>query len=632
MKRLGDVLLSRDAVSEIVIGNSALVRAMVESGTQVVTAYPGSPTPEIATAIQSIPEAVRPFYFEFSTNEKVATEVAFGASINGHLSCVFFKSVGLNVAADSFVQLSHMELIGGLVVVIGDDPGANSSQNEQDNRHFARMTYTPLFEPSSAQQAYAMYKEAAELSRSRRMPVLLRLTTHVCHAKEKVSFAAWNPKPVDRTPRFDSANGPYIPIASLVFPMKQRALRKRDEMAVYSESCPFHMELDHGNPHRGIVTAGLPLLSLRDVMGGISNPPDVLSLGMIYPLPRQRIARFLAAHEEVKVLEELDDFIEQEVKAIAYDAGLRTRIIGKQDNSQWMGEYTPTKVAQVMHSLWPDQFPPPRQVDVTEPSVRPPQLCPGCGHRTAFYAVKKALRDTDITVADIGCHTLGFLEPYQMGQSLLSMGHCSGTAAGLSLFNDSRKVVTFIGDSTLFHAGLPGIVNAVFNRHNFTLVVMENGTTAMTGHQNHPASGHNFDQPVEAVSIEGLLQGLGVKSIRRTDAYAVGNLVKLVQQATAEEGLSVIIATHPCMLKYTRDQRRAGKDQDKMVSIDQATCTLAYTCVSEFACPTFQVDAEGRVHTHPDLCIGDASCLQTCGARAIRPPHPRDPAAGGGAQ
>ena len=189
----------------------------------------------------------RPFYFEFSTNEKVATEVAYGAAVNGHLSTVFFKSVGLNVASDTFVQLNHMNIIGGMVVVLGDDPGANSSQNEQDNRHYACLSYTPVFEPASPQEVYTFYKEAAKLSRAKGMPIILRLTTHVCHAKEKVEFKGWAPRALDKTPRFDAQNGPYIPIAADVFPMKRRALRRLDEVKEYANRSSANQVVDHGN-------------------------------------------------------------------------------------------------------------------------------------------------------------------------------------------------------------------------------------------------------------------------------------------------------------------------------------------------------------------------------------------------
>ena len=623
MASLKELLLSPDPAAGIMIGNSAVVRAMIESGTRVVTAYPGSPTPEIANAIASIPGAERPFYFEFSTNEKVATEVAFGASVNGHLSCVFFKSVGLNVAADSFVQLAHMNCIGGMVIIIGDDPGANSSQNEQDNRHYARLSYTPLFEPGTAQESYEMYKEAARLSQETGRPVMVRMTTHVCHAKERVAFAAWEPSPPDDTPKFAVANGPYIPIASLVFPLKEQALANREVVRQYADKSPLNRFIDNGNSLRGIITAGLPARSVMDALEGVQGAPDILVLGVVYPLATNKVAAFLRGHSEVRVLEELDDFLEQEIKAVAYDRSIRCRIVGKTKQADWMGEYTPTRVAALLHKTWPDLAIPQTLEPVESCTPRPPQMCPGCGHRTAFHAVQLALDADDITVGDIGCHTLGFIEPYEVGHVLLCMGHSMGTAAGLRLFNESRKVLAFIGDSTLFHAGLPGIINAVFNRHNLTLIVMENGTTAMTGHQGHPASGDNFNGETAAIPIEPLLRGLGITSIRQTDAYAVKRLVPMIQEALAEEGVSVIIASHPCMLKQVREQRRAGTFKDKMVDVSEVKCSLAYTCVSDFACPTFQIDEDGKVTTHPDLCIGDASCIQTCPSRAITAPRPR---------
>jgi len=389
MKKLGDVLLKQEPFSEIVLGNTALVRAMLEAGTRVVSSYPGSPTPEIATAIESIPKEKRPFYFEFSTNEKVATEVAYGAAVNGHLATVFFKSVGLNVAADTFVQLNHMNIIGGMVVILGDDPGANSSQNEQDNLHFAYLSYTPVFEPASAQEAYAFYLEAAQLSRQKHMPVIVRLTTHVCHAKEKVSFGRWDPKPLDPTPRFDRRNGPYIPIAAEVLPMKRRALKRRAEVETYANTTPLNKIIDHYNKKRGIITVGLPFLSLMDVLEESPAKPDILKLALAYPLPKELIADFLSAHAEIKILEELDNEMEKDIKAMAYDEKLTTRIYGKMDDEDWIGEYSPDKVHAALRKTWPDLLPPKQSISDPVPytPVRPPQMCPGCGHRSAFYAI-----------------------------------------------------------------------------------------------------------------------------------------------------------------------------------------------------------------------------------------------------
>lgn len=626
MKDLGSLLISQGPFDEILMGNTALVRAMVEAGTEVVTSYPGSPTPEIAAGILTIPKEQRPFYFEFSVNEKVATEVAMGASVNGRLSTVFFKSVGLNIAADTFVQLPLLELIGGMVIVLGDDPGANSSQNEQDNRHYARMSYTPVFEPGDPQETYEMYMEAARLSIKLKMPVILRLSTHICHAKTKVRFGSYTPRTRDQSPRFDPANGPYIPLTEKALEMKEKALAKLEEVKKYAENSPFN-SCDQVSSERGIVTSGLPYYSLRDVLSdGAAETPDVLKLALSYPLAKAKLLEFCMNHKEVLVLEELDPLIETELKALAFDAGLKLKIFGKIQKEQLIGEYTPAKTRRILQSVWPDLLPvtevtqnatagPDEQLpDIPE---RPAQMCPGCGHRSAFHAIKKALAAEDITVADIGCHTLGSLRPYHMGQILASMGHSTSTGSGLGLFNTSRKVVAFLGDSTFFHAGLPGIVNAIYNKHKLTLIVMENGTTAMTGHQEHPGTGKTVNGATGKLSIRAILEAMGVESVTETDTYQQKKLTELVKEAAAKEGFNVVIARHPCMLKFTRDQRRRGFKLKSRANIQQDVCEQIHECVSEFGCPSFFIEEDGSVGVHPDLCIGDGSCVQTCPVQAI---------------
>ena len=623
MKPLGAILLKQDSFSEIVMGNTALVRAMLEAGTRVVTSYPGSPTPEIATAIRSIPKEKRPFYFEFSTNEKVATEVAYGAALNGHLSTVFFKSVGLNVAADTFVQLSMMNIIGGMVIVLGDDPGANSSQNEQDNRHIAQMCYTPVFEPATPAETYAYYLEAARLSVAKQMPVVLRLTTHVCHAKSKVRFEAWQPTEIDRTPRFDPQNGPYVPLTAQVHPMKRKALARLEQVRQYADNSSLNRLVDNGNPDQGVITMGLPFQSLMDAVQKAGRPPDIFKLGIVYPLPQKALLNFLAKHASVKIIEELDDLVEREVKALAFENGVTTRILGKSDLEDWIGEYTPDKVYDLLQKTWPEMLPkrPGRPSSVLPAPARSPQMCPGCGHRSAFHAIRQALDAKAITVADIGCHTLGYLPPYEMGQLLMCMGASTGMASGLSLFNDTRQVIAFIGDSTFFHAGLPGIINAVFNQHQLTLILMENGTTAMTGHQDHAASGQNFNEPTDKIPVRQVLEGLGVKHIFEVDTYQQAQLTNRVKKALAVKGFSVVIARHPCMLKFTRKQRKSPNFKLRQVAIDQDVCNRVQTCIQTFACPTFQRQADGRIAINPDLCIGDGSCVQTCPSQAIDQPQ-----------
>ena len=617
MKNMGRMLLETEPFRELVMGNTALARAMVEAGVRVVTSYPGSPTPEIAEAIGSIPLESRPFHFEFCVNEKGAVEVAYGAAVNGSTAVSFFKSVGLNVASDTFVQLNHMDIPGGMVVVVGDDPGAHSSQNEQDNRHLARMSYTPVLEPASPSEVHGYFLKAVETARNLGMAVMLRLTTHVCHAKEMVSFPGRVGVREEPTPGFRGEGGSHIPIGPMVARMKRRALDRLGAVDFGS----LHRLVDHGNGLRGVITAGLPFLSLMDAVSEAEDKPDILKLGMVFPLDRDPAVRFMRAHREVLVLEELDDFLEQALKAAAFEAGLDTVVLGKGSPEDWIGEYTPGRVGEILHRVWPGMVPAPASPAGAPPvPPRTPQLCPGCGHRSAFHAISKALRESDITVADIGCHTLGYLPPHRIGRLLMSMGASTGIGQGLSLSKPERRVAAFLGDSTFFHAGIPGIINAVFNRHRLTLIVMENGTTAMTGHQEHPGTGRNFDGPAPGIPVRKVLEGIGVTDIAEVDTYNQKALTAAVEKALDSPGLSVVFARHPCMLKFAREQRRKPGFKPRHVSVDSGRCTLARECIERFGCPSFRREpGDGRVTVNDDLCIGDGSCIQTCPSDALVP-------------
>jgi indolepyruvate ferredoxin oxidoreductase alpha subunit len=367
---------------------------------------------------------------------------------------------------------------------------------------------------------------------------------------------------------------------------------------------------------------GLPFLSLMDILADAAEKPDVLKLGLVHPLPPEPVVSFLKTHSEVKILEELDDVVGQEIKALAFEEKIDVKIIGKLDIEDWIGEYTPDKVDEVLRKAWPDLLTVKKPATGIAPEApwRPPQMCPGCGHRSAFHAIKQVLADEDISVADIGCHTLGFLPPYETGMALMCMGASTGIGSGLSLFNDSRKVVAFLGDSTFFHAGLPGIINAIFNRHDITLILMENGTTAMTGHQDHAACGRNFNDVTEQIPVRQVLEGLGVKKIYEVDTYQQAKLAEVVKTAIGDEMFSVVIARHPCMLKFTREQRRKKDFRLRQVAIDQEKCERVHICIEAFACPTFTRLADGKIEINRDLCIGDGSCLKICPSSAIKTP------------
>jgi indolepyruvate ferredoxin oxidoreductase alpha subunit len=579
MSAFSDSIIQKEPWAGLMMGNHALVRAMVESGTMVVSAYPGSPTPEIGEALQSVPEGQRPYHFEYSTNEKVAIETAFGASINGHLSACFFKSVGLNVALDAFVQMPMLELIGGMVLILGDDPGANSSQNEQDNRHVARMAYAPMFEPGTPAEAYRMYKAAAALSQKYKMPVILRMTTHVCHAREVIQFAAVPDHALDWTPKYNPPSYlAYWPITTQALKLKQVALKKIDAIAQDANSSEFTEVLSpngsglEDGKRLGLISFGIPSYSLLENLDDCGAKLDLLKLGITYPLPMDRILAFLREHDEVLLLEELDRVFEAEIKAAAFDAGISTKILTRTGNEALSGEFVPHRTWALLSSIWPAVFPARlAQAPAGEKvAARPAQMCPGCGHRSAFHAVRELIEQEypgAITVADIGCHTLGSLEPYNMGTVLLCMGHSNGTAAGLTIGNTEEKigaarrpVITFIGDSTLFHAGLPAIINAAIYNHDITLIVMENYTTAMTGHQPTHANGEYGDK----LSIPEVLEKCGVDFIRSVPAYQQDQLKDALREAIAYKGFAVVIAKHPCMLKFLREKARKLAKQKVM--------------------------------------------------------------------
>ncbi len=635
MANLTENLTNPGPWAGLVLGNEAVARAMLEAGTQVITTYPGSPVPEIARTLNFIAPEERDFYFESSTNEKVALEVATGGSLNGHPATVFFKSVGLNVASDSLIQLSMLELTGGLVVILGDDPGANSSQNEQDNRIWARMSYIPMLEPGTPTEAYEMYKAAAALAKKQRGPVFLRLTTHVCHSREVVQFDSLAAGEFDWTPRFDVKDGPYWPIAAAVFPLKRKALQKLQDVAELAETSPLnevlapHGTAPVGGKRLGVISAGIPAYSVLENIDQAGASVDLLKLGITYPLPKKKLVEFLNQHDEVVVLEELERVLEGELKALAFDHGVTCRIRTRPEWDQVMGEFDPVRSYQLLSGFWPEAFEPQELAEPTQEVVpRPPQLCPGCGHRSAFHAVKKAIEPDTITVADIGCHSLGSLPPYNMGEVLLCMGHSVSTGAGMSLHNDTRSVVSFLGDSTMFHAALPGIINAIVYDHNVTLVLLDNGTTAMTGHQARHGSGELGDK----IPIIPLLETLGVKKILDVDSYNQRKLIQYVQEANAYKGFAVVIARHPCMLKFTRENRKKRPDLKlPKIAVNPEQAADAIPAMAEFGCPTFQRTDDDQVDVSEDLCIGCGSCIMSAkpGTLKIERPKPAPKPAGG---
>ena len=620
-----DILLGEGERSEVLLGNYAFVRGMVEAGVKVATCYPGSPTAEMVEALMDIgPKAG--IYFEISTNEKVALEIAATSAIVNRPAVCWMKSVGLNVAADTAVQLSMMTMPGGLVVILGDDPGPLSSQNEQDNRHFIRQAYLPLLEPATAQEAKDHMVQAMALSQKLKMPVFIRSTTRTCHQTGPVSFG---PKKVwTKEPAWDNKlmkrDGGYVPLPATVGPLKRKALENLDRFADQAGDLGLNRvyRLGRGEPKIRIITFGHAFQAVVSGLETIGAPAEILKLGLTHPLPHVDVLEFIRDIEEVHVMEELDPVLEQEVRLLAYKHGLSTRIVGKtglpDEIDLRISEYTPTRCVRILSQRLGLE-PPLRSVRPSIPvPSRSPQLCPGCGHRTAFYAAKQALGEGKeaFSMADIGCYSLGYLPPFNLGNLLYCMGSGAPAASAVSRAFPDEPVMSFVGDSTFFHAAMPGIANAVYNNHRQVIMVMDNGITAMTGHQPNPNSGRNARERTRRQSIDDILMAMGVVYLKRVPAYDCAAVEQATREAFAKAkegrgGVAVVIQEEASALTRSKEERKEGVLPGPM-KIDLTTCRNIRKCVTQFACPAIGLTEDDRTGISPDLCIGCGSCVQIC--------------------
>lgn len=604
---------------ELLMGNHALVRAFCEAGVQVVTTYPGSPTPEIAAGLLAAkPEGL---YFEYSTNEIVATEFAFGAALAGAPSCVFFKSVGLNVAADAFVQLPLYELPGGLVVIVGDDPSALSSQNEQDNRRYVRLCYMPMLEPSDAQETKDMFVWASRVAREHRTAIMLRMTTRISHGSMPVEFGALPESPVEPAGVPDKTQ---VPIAADAVAMKGKALERLIEFGQYAEADDWNYVVRQAGTDAGcgIICGGAAFAATRTALRLLGRGAEILKLGLSYPLPRRKLVEFCRSHDEVLVIEELDPVLEEELKVIAYEEGLDCRISGlgkygrAEDFSAQLAELDPGRLTRLLGKRFGIDYPL-EVLDLSDKAPkRLPQLCPGCGHRSAVFGTKMAVGRRGHAQADIGCHTMSYFPPYELGESLVCMGAGPTIAQGIKHVLGDSKVTSFLGDSTFFHAGIEGLINAAWNDHDVTVLLMDNQITAMTGHQPNPHSGRGPEGSRPEIEPVKLLQTLGFAQIEEVEAWRIDEVREAVKRGLAFAGPAVVVLRHPCMLYTTRQWRRERK-MPPPYRVDTDKCTLKKTCIKYFACPAFYFEPAGAVQIDPELCIGCGCCAQVCPEEAI---------------
>jgi indolepyruvate ferredoxin oxidoreductase alpha subunit len=567
-------------------GNEAIARGAYEAGVRVAAAYPGTPSTEILETLATYPD----IDVEWSPNEKVALEVAMGAAFCGARVLVAMKHVGLNVAADPLMTLSYTGSPGGVVVVSADDPGMHSSQNEQDNRHYARMAKIPMLEPADSEEARRFVRLAFALSEELDTPVLLRVTTRICHSKGVVTLEERDP--LDQKFHFGRDPAKYVMVPGhartrhTLVEQRMRGLRK------LSEKFPEN-RIEGTGEGPAVITSGIAYQYVRECL------PDapVLKLAITYPLPRKLIKRFASKHGPVTVVEELDPFLEEQIRSFGVKVKPRPE--------DWLeGELSPERVAPALGV--------PLAVSASQAGVRPrpPVLCPGCPHRAVFVALKKLRL---VATGDIGCYTLGALPPLKNVDTCVCMGAGIGHAHGFSKVlppEERSKVVAVIGDSTFVHSGITGLLDIVYNQGQCTILILDNGTTAMTGRQDHPGTGKTLrGEPTFQLKYEDLSRALGVRDVRVVDPLDQEDTIRQLREATENPEPSVVICRAACNL--IRGYKRTAFE------IDPEECNDCEACL-RIGCPAIQ-KVDDKILIDPLVCHGCSLCMQQCKFGAIHP-------------
>ena len=589
-----------------VMGNGAIALGALSAGVRLVAGYPGTPSSEIIETVSKVPhEGV---HLEWSVNEKAALEVAAAAAYSGARAMVTMKQMGLNVASDPMMSVAYIGVKGGLVIVSADDPGPISSQTEQDTRRFADFCRIPVFDPSSPEEAYEMIREAFDYSEKYGTPVLFRPTTRVCHAYASIE-----------TPD-DFPSGTYDgferdPSRWVIFPrlsyLNHGKIEQRNREIAKDFSFFRFNTVEGKKSQKAVVASGVSYAYVKECLKG-RDDVRLIRVATAFPFPEDFILKALDGVEEVLCVEELSPYIEEQILKTAGKHHLPLRVSGKLDGSvPHNGENSVELSSGIL-----DRFLGIRtgleQADLTDAPalpVRPPVLCAGCPHRASFSAVKQAMQGTKaVFCGDIGCYTLGNAMPLDMVDTCLCMGAGITMAQGLSHMNPDITCFAFVGDSTFFASGMTGAVNAVYNEADLILCVLDNSTTAMTGHQPHPGTGRNMmGNAVEKVSIEKVLEGIGVKKILSVDPLNLEESVRAVRECAAEKGVRAIVFRSPCVA-LTKPEGKCVIDADK--------CVNCKKCIREIGCPGLIISS-GRVTIDRNLCTGCGLCGCVCPAKAI---------------
>ncbi len=573
-------------MKKLLLGNAAVARGAYEAGVAVVASYPGTPSTEITEEIVKYPE----IYAQWSPNEKVAAEVAIGASIGGARAMSCMKHVGLNVMADPVFTASYTGVNGGLVLCVADDPGMHSSQNEQDSRHYAAASKIAMLEPADSAECKEFTKYAFELSEKFDTPVFIRLSTRVSHSQSLVEIEE----------RKNAELKPYEKNIAKYVMMPANAVKRHvvveeriASLKEFAETSPLNTVEENG-AKIGIISAGIAYMYAKEALGGKA---DYLKLGMVYPLPEKKIKDFCAKYDKVYVIEELDPIIENHCKAIG------ASVTGKEVFTL-LGEYTPSMIKEaVLGEKTADVL----TVDEAIP-VRPPVMCAGCPHRGTFYVLKKLGL---VVSGDIGCYTLGAVAPLQSVDTTICMGASVSAALGMAKARGkefNKKLVSVIGDSTFMHSGITGLVDIVYNKGANTVIILDNSITGMTGHQDNPTTGYTLrGEETKQVNLVSLCKAVGVEHVVVCDPFDVKKFEKVVKTEVEREEPSVIIAQRPCALLKT------VKYTGHCVITDK--CKDCKMCM-KLGCPAISIK-NGKVSIDTNQCNGCGLCVNVCPFGAI---------------
>ena len=593
---------------QFLLGNEAAVRGVIEAGVSIAATYPGTPSSEIGNVLSVLAKDAN-IYFEFSTNEKVAMEVAATAAASGLRSFTFMKHVGMNVAADSFMTTAYSGVNVGMVILSADDPSLFSSQNEQDTRNYARLANVPILEPSNCQEVKDMVKYAFDLSEQFKLPVIVRTTTRVSHMRGVVEFGDVKDNSSNndnhwKRGHFNKDPSKYVPVPAFAGDMHIRLWDKIHNIEELTNKSDFNKEIEFTSDKKyGLIASSSAYNYAHDVVKFNELDVNILKLGFSYPFPQEKVAEFLKDLDEVFIVEEVDPIIEKETLTCIGANKLNVTVHGKLDGTfpLWH-EFNSDIVADGLNKVL--NFKDDESVNFTQSLDK---LSP---HRAMYYGINRAieelgLKPEDVVFAsDIGCYTLGINPPYNAADYLLSMGSSVGDGCGFSVSTD-QKVASFIGDSTFFHSGVSPLINAVHNKHNFVLTVLDNRITAMTGGQPNPGipvDGMGDDAP--EVSIRKLALACGCDYVRVINPFNLEQVIKTYKEAFERQDTAVIISKAPCTLIK-------GLTKKPPVSFIEGNCNNCDKCVNELACPAIS-KINGKITIDKSQCDGCNVCIQVC--------------------